>query len=132
MNALIGAIPSILNVLLVCLVFWLIFSIMGVQLFAGRFYKCVDSNNIKLNHSIVSNMTECLEKNYTWANSRINFDNVINGYLALLQIATFKGWIEIMSDAADISSEVVGYLYCLVKYSIIIIIINIFLVASTA
>jgi hypothetical protein len=32
-NALIKAIPSICNVLLVCLVFWLIFGIMGVQLF---------------------------------------------------------------------------------------------------
>lgn len=105
-NALIGAIPSILNVVLVCLVFWLIFSIMGVQLFAGRFYKCVDRNNTKLAYEIAPNMQECLSKNYTWTNSRINFDNVINAYLALLQIATFKGWIDIMADAADISSEV--------------------------
>jgi hypothetical protein len=35
-NALIGAIPAIANVLIVCLVFWLIFAIMGVQLFGGR------------------------------------------------------------------------------------------------
>ena len=38
-NALIQAIPSIFNVLLVCLIFWLIFAIMGVQLFAGRYHK---------------------------------------------------------------------------------------------
>lgn len=43
-NALIQAVPSILNVLMVCLVFWLIFSIMGVQMFSGSFYKCVDEN----------------------------------------------------------------------------------------
>ena len=41
-NALMYAIPSIINVLLVCLVFWLIFSIMGVQFFGGKFYKCID------------------------------------------------------------------------------------------
>lgn len=41
-NALMYAIPSIFNVLLVCLVFWLIFSIMGVQMFGGKFYKCID------------------------------------------------------------------------------------------
>jgi voltage-gated sodium channel type II alpha len=105
-NALIGAIPSIFNVLTVCLVFWLIFSIMGVQLFAGRFYKCVDSNHVKIDYEQVTNRDECLANNYTWLNSRINFDNVLNGYLALLQVATFKGWIEIMADAADISSEV--------------------------
>ena len=33
------AIPSIFNVLLVCLIFWLIFAIMGVQMFAGKYYK---------------------------------------------------------------------------------------------
>ena len=38
-NALIQAIPSIFNVLLVCLIFWLIFAIMGVQLFSGRYHK---------------------------------------------------------------------------------------------
>lgn len=38
------AIPSIFNVLLVCLVFWLIFSIMGVQFFGGKFFKCVDES----------------------------------------------------------------------------------------
>uniref|UniRef100_A0A8C9E7Z1 Sodium channel protein n=1 Tax=Phocoena sinus TaxID=42100 RepID=A0A8C9E7Z1_PHOSS len=44
-NALIGAIPSIMNVLLVCLIFWLIFSIMGVNLFAGKFYQCVNTTD---------------------------------------------------------------------------------------
>ncbi|CAG5122328.1 unnamed protein product, partial [Candidula unifasciata] len=39
-NALFKAIPSICNVLLVCLVFWLIFGIMGVQLFSGKFHAC--------------------------------------------------------------------------------------------
>ncbi|CAF2980682.1 unnamed protein product [Rotaria sp. Silwood2] len=102
-NALIGAIPAIFNVLLVCLVFWLIFSIMGVQLFGGRFYKCVyvgthDRVNLTEN---VTNKMDCLNKNFTWENSRVNFDNVVNGYLALFQVATFKGWVEIMADATD-------------------------------
>lgn len=43
-NALMYAIPSIFNVLLVCLVFWLIFSIMGVQFFGGKFFKCIDED----------------------------------------------------------------------------------------
>lgn len=91
-----------------CLVFWLIFSIMGVQLFAGRFYKCVDQFNKPIYESEITNKNECLFKNLTWANSRINFDNVVNAYLALLQVATFKGWIEIMADASDISFEVLN------------------------
>ena len=87
-NALIGAIPSIFNVLLVCLVFWLIFSIMGVQLFGGKFYKCVYVNtHDRVNGSEnVLNKEDCLRKNFTWENSRVNFDNVLNGYLALFQV----------------------------------------------
>ncbi len=54
-NALMYAIPSIFNVLLVCLVFWLIFSIAGVQLFGGKFYKCVDADGERMDHTIVPN-----------------------------------------------------------------------------
>ena len=88
-NALIQAIPAILNVLLVCLVFWLIFSIMGVNLFGGRFASCVDEDNRLVNASLVPNKTACLAMahlNYTWTNPKINFDNCIIAYLALFQV----------------------------------------------
>ncbi|CAH1186251.1 unnamed protein product [Phyllotreta striolata] len=100
-NALMYAIPSIFNVLLVCLVFWLIFSIMGVQFFSGKFYKCVDDEGERLNTSVVDNKWECLSKNYTWINSKISFDHVGIAYLALFQVATFEGWMEVMADAVD-------------------------------
>ena len=32
---------------------------------------------------------------------RITFDNVPIAYLSLFQIATFKGWMDIMNDAVD-------------------------------
>ncbi|NWZ54501.1 SCN5A protein, partial [Haliaeetus albicilla] len=105
-NALLGAIPSIMNVLLVCLIFWLIFSIMGVNLFAGKFGKCVNltEEDSELNGSI-NNITDCKMYNNTgkifWVNVKVNFDNVGSGYLALLQVATFKGWMEIMYAAVD-------------------------------
>lgn len=52
---------------------------------------------------IVRNRSECLEKNYTWVNSKITFDHVGMGYLALLQVATFEGWMEVMADAVDVT-----------------------------
>ncbi|XP_065944600.1 sodium channel protein 1 brain isoform X9 [Magallana gigas] len=104
-NALMLAIPAILNVLVVCMVFWLIFSIMGVQFFSGRFYKCKDSSGEVLLPSVVANKSQCLAMaathNYSWVNSNINFDNVLNGYLALFQVATYEGWMEVMDDAID-------------------------------
>ncbi|XP_049726729.1 sodium channel protein type 5 subunit alpha isoform X7 [Elephas maximus indicus] len=106
-NALVGAIPSIMNVLLVCLIFWLIFSIMGVNLFAGKFGKCINQTegDLPLNYTVVNNKSECEAFNVTgelyWTKVKVNFDNVGAGYLALLQVATFKGWMDIMYAAVD-------------------------------
>ncbi|KAM5151888.1 sodium channel protein type 2 subunit alpha-like [Mantella aurantiaca] len=106
-NALVGAIPSIMNVLLVCLMFWLIFSIMGVNLFAGKYYYCVNTTSgLMFPRAEISNRNECLQlsnatKNARWRNVKVNFDNVGAGYLALLQVATFKGWMPIMYAAVD-------------------------------
>uniref|UniRef100_A0A6Q2YKX4 Sodium channel protein n=1 Tax=Esox lucius TaxID=8010 RepID=A0A6Q2YKX4_ESOLU len=106
-NALLGAIPSIMNVLLVCLIFWLIFSIMGVNLFAGKFYYCVNTtDDVRFPVKVVNNKTNCLamalgNSSARWKNVKINFDNVGAGYLALLQVATFKGWMDIMYAAVD-------------------------------
>lgn len=95
-NALVQAIPAIFNVLLVCLIFWLIFAIMGVQLMSGKFYSCKD-NGTRLNASFVPNKTVCFEKNFTWTNPKINFDNVLNAYLALFQVVRFFYCIYIFS-----------------------------------
>ncbi|KFB48601.1 AGAP007086-PA-like protein [Anopheles sinensis] len=100
-NALMYAIPSIFNVLLVCLVFWLIFSIMGVQFFGGKFFKCVDDDGELLPIHIVNDKWQCYALNYSWVNSKITFDHVGMGYLALFQVATFEGWMEVMADAVD-------------------------------
>uniref|UniRef100_A0A8C5PRQ0 Sodium channel protein n=1 Tax=Leptobrachium leishanense TaxID=445787 RepID=A0A8C5PRQ0_9ANUR len=104
-NALIGAIPSIMNVLLVCLIFWLIFSIMGVNLFAGKFGRCINATSKEiLSQKFVNNKSDCdtlgMDVAY-WTKEKVNFDNVGAGYLALLQVATFKGWMSIMYAAVD-------------------------------
>ncbi|XP_074857352.1 sodium channel protein type 1 subunit alpha isoform X11 [Carettochelys insculpta] len=106
-NALLGAIPSIMNVLLVCLIFWLIFSIMGVNLFAGKFYYCVNTTDDKrFEVDTINNFSQCDEliksnQSARWKNVKVNFDNVGFGYLSLLQVATFKGWMDIMYAAVD-------------------------------
>jgi hypothetical protein len=85
-NALVQAIPSIFNVLLVCLVFWLVFSIMGVTLFSGRFRSCLDPEG---NYANVTDKKSCeayKHLNYSWSNAIITFDNVPAAYLALFQV----------------------------------------------
>ena len=84
------AIPSIINVFLVILVFWLIFSIAGVTLFMGNFHKCVDRDGNKLEYDIVQNRTQCENltetEGYQWVNAPIHFDNIFMGYMALFQV----------------------------------------------
>ncbi|KAF5893921.1 sodium channel protein type 4 subunit alpha B-like isoform X2, partial [Clarias magur] len=106
-NALVGAIPSIFNVMLVCLIFWLIFSIMGVNLFAGKFYYCFNTTSEEyFPIDVVNNKSDCFElmnndSDVRWVNTKVNYDSVAMGYLALLQVATFKGWMDIMYAAVD-------------------------------
>uniref|UniRef100_A0A4X2LNV9 Sodium channel protein n=2 Tax=Vombatus ursinus TaxID=29139 RepID=A0A4X2LNV9_VOMUR len=119
-TTLVRAIPSILKVLLVCLTFWLIFSIIGVNLFAGKFSEFVNTTSIlSFLETSVQNKSECemlmntskdvilgnINGDVQWENAKVNFDNVGNGYLSLFQIATFKGWLNIMYSAVD-SSDV--------------------------
>ena len=86
-NALMMAIPSIMNVLLVCLLFWLIFSIVGVQFFKGRFFKCVDGEGEKVDKTLIPDRAACeANSSLEWKNSDINFDNVASGFLALFQV----------------------------------------------
>jgi voltage-gated sodium channel type II alpha len=50
---------------------------------------------------IVPDMITCAQYNLTWVNSNINFDHVGQAYLALFEVAIFKGWTNIMYDAID-------------------------------
>lgn len=62
---------------------------MGVNLFAGKFYECVNATTgSRLSESLVSNKSECRAPESLWKNLKINFDNVGAGYLALLQVVS--------------------------------------------
>lgn len=89
-NALISAIPAILNVLLVCLIFWLIFCILGVNFFSGKFGRCINGTDIKeyISHTKIQNRSQCEGSKYLWEVPKVNFDNVGNAYLALLQVVS--------------------------------------------
>ncbi|XP_057361442.1 sodium channel protein type 7 subunit alpha isoform X2 [Manis pentadactyla] len=105
-RALIKTTLPTLNVFLVCLMIWLAFSIIGVNLFAGMFYECIDPiSGERFPVSEVTNKNQCeslvFNESVPWENANLNFDNVGNGFLSLLQVATFNGWITIMNSAVD-------------------------------
>ena len=108
-SALVRTIPGIGNVLLVVIVFWLVFSIVGVQFFAGKFARCIDvESGDRISDKLVPSRSVCEANNETrrWMNPTINFDNVFSGYLSLLQVATFESWTDILEAAVDIPDNV--------------------------
>lgn len=105
-RALIKTTLPALNVFLFGLMIWLTFSIMGVNLFAGKFYRCFGpETEDSFLLSEVFNRNHCesltLNESFSWKKIKVNFDNVGNGFLALLQVATFNGWMDIMYSASD-------------------------------
>uniref|UniRef100_F1S1Y6 Sodium channel protein type 7 subunit alpha n=2 Tax=Sus scrofa TaxID=9823 RepID=F1S1Y6_PIG len=127
------------NVFLVCLMIWLAFGIIGVHLFAGTFYECIDlTSGERFPISEVMNRSQCeslvFNESMPWENAKLNFDNVGISFLSLLQVATFNGWITIMNSAVDSTGvdmqpnfENNIYMYC---YFVVFIIIGLFLPLS--
>ena len=70
--ALIGALPGIANVMAVCIIFWLIFAIIGVNFYMGKFQECIDEETMeRFSADVVPNKTVCLEiEGGLWVNPR--------------------------------------------------------------
>jgi|TARA_B110001450_G_C17589792_1_gene468476 voltage-dependent calcium channel T type alpha-1G len=96
-NALLASLPSMTNVLLVCSLFILIFSIMGVSFFKGTFYHCVGDFSMD---DIVTKQ-DCLDKGGFWRNMNAHFDDVLSAMLNLFQMTTTEGWVDVMNAGID-------------------------------
>ncbi|XP_037622668.1 sodium channel protein type 4 subunit alpha B-like isoform X1 [Sebastes umbrosus] len=107
-QVLVRSVSSMVNVLLVFLFVWLVFSVMGVNLFAGKFYYCFnDTSEVLFSSEDVENKSMCHSLMYLenasevhWKNSISNYDDVLSGYLSLLHVAT-SNWMDIMYAAVD-------------------------------
>jgi hypothetical protein len=92
---LIRAIPGVMNVLSVYVLFLVVFAILGVQLFAGKLRACQDDLAI---------LTEaaCVGAGYEWSNSPMgSFDNVFSSMLLLFELSSFEGWVNVLFAGMD-------------------------------
>ncbi|XP_012689441.1 sodium leak channel non-selective protein isoform X2 [Clupea harengus] len=105
---------EILLVSILLLTLMLVFASFGVQLFAGKLAKCNDPHIerredchgiFRINVSVSKNLNLKLKAGEkkpgfwvprVWANPRnFNFDNVGNAMLALFEVLSLKGWVEV-------------------------------------
>ncbi|XP_061604696.1 voltage-dependent T-type calcium channel subunit alpha-1I isoform X3 [Phyllopteryx taeniolatus] len=95
-ETLITSLRPIGNIVLICCAFFIVFGILGVQLFKGKFYHCEG-----LNTKNITNKSDCLQANYSWIRRKYNFDNLIQALMSLFVLSCKDGWVNIMYDGLD-------------------------------
>ena len=130
-ECLLASIPSMLNVLLVVLVWICMYSMLGVQLYRGMFFRCENiqdqlfyGTSFAPLSSIyvprlplsgpdsVPSIIECvsagqvgsgdsLVSNGIWQPRDYSFDNVLAGVLILIETSTTEGWLDLMAMCTD-------------------------------
>ncbi|XP_035389089.1 voltage-dependent T-type calcium channel subunit alpha-1G isoform X7 [Electrophorus electricus] len=95
-ETLMSSLKPIGNIVVICCAFFIIFGILGVQLFKGKFYVCQgeDTRNI-------TNRSDCLLAKYNWVRHKYNFDNLGQALMSLFVLASKDGWVDIMYDGLD-------------------------------
>ncbi|XP_055047447.2 voltage-dependent T-type calcium channel subunit alpha-1H [Misgurnus anguillicaudatus] len=95
-ETLITSLRPIGNIVLICCAFFIVFGILGVQLFKGKFYHCegLDTKNIQ-------NKSDCRQANYKWVRRKYNFDNLGQALMSLFVLSCKDGWVNIMYDGLD-------------------------------
>ncbi|XP_026171699.1 voltage-dependent T-type calcium channel subunit alpha-1G [Mastacembelus armatus] len=95
-ETLMSSLKPIGNIVVICCAFFIIFGILGVQLFKGKFFICQgeDVRNI-------TNKSDCLQANNKWVRHKYNFDNLGQALMSLFVLASKDGWVDIMYDGLD-------------------------------
>uniref|UniRef100_A0A8C1L8X2 Voltage-dependent L-type calcium channel subunit alpha n=1 Tax=Cyprinus carpio TaxID=7962 RepID=A0A8C1L8X2_CYPCA len=118
------AIRTIGNIVIVTTLLQFMFACIGVQLFKGKFFYCTDTS--KQTHSECrgsyilykdGNVGKPEKAQRSWENSDFNFDDVLQGMMALFAVSTFEGWPGLLYRAIDSHTEDVGPIY---NYRVII------------
>ena len=94
-TALFKSLGAICNTLVVVVVIWLMFSIVGVNFFAGKFQYCTTD---PYNHSYKQ---DCVVAGGEWRTYDHNFDNSINGLIFLFELTTQENWPSLAYQGVD-------------------------------
>uniref|UniRef100_A0A673A163 Voltage-dependent L-type calcium channel subunit alpha n=1 Tax=Sphaeramia orbicularis TaxID=375764 RepID=A0A673A163_9TELE len=112
------AIRTIGNIVIVTTLLQFMFACIGVQLFKGKFFFCTDSSKqteAECRGSYIMYKDGDVGKperaQRHWENSDFNFDDVLQGMMALFAVSTFEGWPGLLYRAIDSHAEDVGPIY---------------------
>ena len=109
-DALFMSAPAIANVLFLGFFCMFLFSIMGMGLYMGMFYRCNAGGE---DVEGAQGKADCLGIStdgdfplpIRWSNPYYSFDNVFKGMLILFEISTLEGWTDVMYSCMDFTKE---------------------------
>jgi voltage-dependent calcium channel T type alpha-1H len=124
-NSLLGAIPSAINVFVVAGLFFLVFAILGTDMFKGKMHSCnfdalsLDEISyirnefgliphlgggafLRLNEShTLFTISNCTQLPGSWESAAWNFDHVGEALISLFIMSTTESWMDIMRQGMD-------------------------------
>ncbi|RZC35961.1 voltage-dependent T-type calcium channel subunit alpha-1G, partial [Asbolus verrucosus] len=95
-QTLLSSLRPIGNIVLICCTFFIIFGILGVQLFKGSFYYCKGENLTG-----IVDRNDCITRKYDWENQKYNFDDLGQALMSLFVLSSRDGWVNIMYNGLD-------------------------------
>ncbi|XP_020626974.1 voltage-dependent R-type calcium channel subunit alpha-1E-like isoform X3 [Orbicella faveolata] len=103
------SLKNVLNILIITILFLFIFSVIGVQLFQGKFFKCDDPSKMTkeecqgqyFSYPDLSDLSNVEIKERSWEGQEYNFDNVFYAMLSLFTSSTGEGWPALMQASID-------------------------------
>lgn len=101
-QSIMATVPKLTNVLLVLILFFFIFAILGVQFFKGRLQRCevVQGASAVLRADL--NIKACLAiPGGVWRNPPYHFDDSLTALLVLFEVGSLEMWPNIMHAAMD-------------------------------
>jgi Ion transport protein len=94
-RALFFAIPNVINITVIMIIFFMIFAVIIVSYFKGKLYYCL-SQDVGPNMPEMHTKWDCLDSGGLWVNRVLNFDNMPNALVTLFVMSTTAGWGEVM------------------------------------
>merc|ERR1719187_105075 len=98
-QTLLSSLKPIGNIVLICCTFFIIFGILGVQLFKGLFFYC---EGPEVHTQNITDRWDCVKfPENRWLNQKYNFDNLGQALMSLFVLSSKDGWVDIMYHGLD-------------------------------
>ncbi|XP_064650227.1 voltage-dependent calcium channel type A subunit alpha-1-like isoform X7 [Lineus longissimus] len=109
-QCLIQSVRNVVNILIVYMLFQLIFAVIAVQLFEGKFFFCNDAAKddkptCQGQYFVYEDDNTITVQDRVWKKHDFNYDNVAHALLTLFTVTTGEGWPQVLKNSMDATDK---------------------------